>query len=122
MRYATLAFLLVFGVFGMMAPAAVQATPAPVITVDVTGEDPVFDTDTFVNVQATIGGTTGNYYYNVTVKINGNTMHNKNYLGSGATIDRAVSTTGWGIYDAGNTIEFKVTVSGVFDTYSQTIQ
>ena len=121
MRYATLAVLLLLGVFGMTAPVVADINSC-VVTVDVTGETPVYETDSIIHVTADVGGTTGNYFYWVKIKIEGNTLVNQRYLGNGASIDRQYSPTSWGIYDAGNEIEFTVTIGTVFDSLVQTIQ
>lgn len=120
MRYATLATLLLLGVFGMSAPVVADA--APVVTVDVTGDSPIYDTQTQFNVTANVGGTSGNYFYNIKVKIEGFTLHNRNYLGNGGTISQVIQCGAWGTFDAGNEIEFIVTIGAVADSLIQDIQ
>lgn len=121
MRYATLAILLLSGLFGMSAPV-IEASPTCVVTVDVTGDTPIYDTQSSFNVTATVGGTTGNYAFNIQVRIEGFVVSSKNYIGSGSSISKTVQTAGWNTFDAGNEIEFRVTVSGVVDSLFQDIQ
>lgn len=120
MRYATLAILLLSGLFGMSAPV-IEASPTCVVTVDVTGPAAISDGQTSCYVTANVGGTTGNYFYNIQIRIGGHLMYTRSFITSSPTINKIVDMSPWGLVVEGASFETKVTVSGVVDTLTVTI-
>ncbi len=99
---------------------AVSAAEAQGIEVNGTGPTSVLNSDTQCTVTATVTGISS-YMYNVSIKVNSVTRHNKNYFGSGSSISRLVTGMGtWGM-QAGQSFETKVTISGVSDSLTITI-
>lgn len=119
MRYATLAILLLLGVFGMSAPV-VAGDHAARVTVTVTGPSTVNASDNPVVVTG-ITDQTGSYFFWIKITVNGTVKHNTRYLGSGTSITKNVATTGWGM-SAGQSFDTQITIGAASNTLSTTVQ
>lgn len=100
--------------------AGAMAAQAQGHDVNVSNPSCVYHDQTQVTVTGTVTGLSS-YLYNLTIKVNGATKHNKSYFNSGSAITKLVTgLSTWGL-QAGQTFETKITVSGVSDTLAITV-